>query len=92
MCCELVVKVVSLLRINFSFILKSFDNKTATSPRQCCIVTIMDLLWIKFSISATSLQQFHRLGNMSTTVYAYEDTFKTGFHIKSSCYKPVDLF
>ena len=33
-CCELVVKVVSLLWLNFSFIWKSLHSKTTTSPRQ----------------------------------------------------------
>ena len=36
MCCEIVVKVVSLLWLNFHFIRKSLHNKITTSPRHCC--------------------------------------------------------
>ena len=59
-CCEPVVKVVSLLWLNFSFIWKSLHNKTTTRSRQCCNNSELVVEIEKF----VSLQQVHNICNI----------------------------
>ena len=71
-CCEVVVIVVSLLWINFSFIWKSLPNKTKTNPRQCCNSRglVVEKLFYPYNKSTTGsqhLQHVHNIHNMFKT-------------------------